>query len=136
MKKQYTKKQITEAIAYWQKKLNESDNSYIDSFACYAHIVDQAYATGDEDWLYVANDIKSLASGLFPSYEGTISYNKMTAELHSNAIVRLVDAMRKDSISKRGAVYATLELDDGETQDVELNFYETEQIDFGHIIVC
>ena len=124
-----------ESIKYWQKKLNESTD-YIDTFACYAHIADQAYATGDEDWLYVANDIKSLASELFPSYEGTISYNGMTAELHSNDIVRLVDAMRKDSISKRGAVDATLEPDDGQTQDVELNFYATEQIDFGHIIVC
>ena len=132
MKKTYTKKQIMESIKYWQKQLNESTD-YIDSFACYAHIADQAYATGDEDWLYVAGDLKSLAFGLFPSYEGTITYEGMTAELHTNDMATIVAKMRKDSISSRKPVRATL---DDEGQDVDLNFYETDAIDFGHVIVC
>ncbi len=39
MKKQYTKKQITEAIAYWQKKLNESSSDSADKCIAITQVI-------------------------------------------------------------------------------------------------
>ena len=133
MKKRYTKKQILESIKYWKKVLKESFGN--GEVGCYVHI-NSPYGSGDEDWLYVADDITKLAYGLFPAEQsGNITYNGMTAELHSADAVKLVAKMHKDSMSKRGAVSATLELEDTE-DDVDFNFYSTDAIDFGHLVLC
>lgn len=46
MKKQYTKKQITEAIAYWQKKLEEMNESKYFSGVVKINVYDVNFADG------------------------------------------------------------------------------------------
>lgn len=70
MKKQYTKKQITEAIAYWQKKLNESSSDSADKCIAITQVI-MAYIKHqiNIDADYLLNQVYQMASTMTSSDE-------------------------------------------------------------------
>ena len=68
MKKQYTKKQITEAIAYWEKQLNESSNDSADKCIAITQVI-MAYIKHqiNIDADYLLNQVYEMASTMTSS---------------------------------------------------------------------
>ena len=68
MKKQYTKKQITEAIAYWKKQLNESSNDGADKCIAITQVI-MAYIKHqiNIDADYLLNQVYEMASTMTSS---------------------------------------------------------------------
>ena len=95
MKKKYTKKQITEAIAYWKKQLKAGNYKKIDEsfpiacsndntgIMCYTHIY-SAYNNGDEDWLFVAPNMNAFIDGFVETANN--EYDECVAECKANNV--------------------------------------------------
>lgn len=144
MKKKYTKKQITEAIAYWKKRLNESFLSTCDGTTsgvmCYTHMY-EAYDTGDEDWLYVAPNfnkfIDAFAEVVSNEYTVIIFYKGKAAVAGTPDFAKFMLAIRNESLKKKGAVSVKWlnidesfdsvnvnDYDENDGNDVDINFYD------------
>lgn len=163
MKKQYTKKQICEAISYWKKQLNESFPSSCDGsetgVMCYTHHY-AAYNSGDEDWLYVAPNFKKFIDAFVDvannEYTAVIVYKGKAAKAGTPEFNKLMLAIRQESLDINGAVHVKWidleepykdinanDYDENDGEDVDINFYDCSMVngsdwspDGYHILAC